>query len=464
MRGPHDPPLSKPLFALAIASLVVVAAGCDGCGDRKTKPVTTKATSSAKAGPDAGSSAQTDGSASKPLRLKPRSMDELPTTAADIYFGNLDGQIEEITRLLKEQVAPPVSHLRLASSLHYTRGRFRGDLGEIALAIEILDKCTKLDPAGADCFVMRADQEQSLHRFKETRADIERAKKLGIDAARVVDLETELEWNAGNYDVAIKAIRDARLKRPSVGAWMREAQLEHDLGNDDKVDAAFEAAEDMIVDTNPLPVAHLNVQRGIVKAHAGRLDDAIVFFREAVARIPDYVAANEHLAEALHQLGKDDEATKIYEAIVERSDDPEFMHALASLYKAHGKPDKARELDARATSRYEVLLKTYPEAMYWHASEFYLDTGNAAKAVELLRKNIVLRPNSHSFTALANAELANKQAPDAKASIDKALAMPLRSADLFFTASKVHAATGDAASSATYLARAKALNPRIDRP
>ncbi len=198
-----------------------------------------------------------------------------------------------------------------------------------------------------------------------------------------------------------------------------------------------------------------------MKAHAGRLEDAILFFREAVVRIPDYVAANEHLAEALHQLGQDEEATKIYEGIVKQSDDPEFMHALASLYRAHGKPEKARELDSRATSRYEALLKRYPEAMYWHASEFYLDTGNAAKAVELLRKNVVLRPNSLSFTALAHAELQNEQLPEAKASIDKALAMPIKSADLFFTASKIYGRTGDAAASASYLARAKALNPRV---
>lgn len=466
MGCPDDPVVRgfvRAALTLTLASVLAAGAGCDGCGDRKTKPASTK-DASAKTAHDSGATAQTDGAAPKPLRLKPRSMDELPTTAADIYFGNLDGQIEELTRIVKLQGAETLpSHLRLASSFHYTRGRFRGDLDEIALAIETLGTCVKIEPEGPDCFVMRAEQEQSLHRFAETRADIDRAKKLNVDASRVADLETELDWNGGRYDVAIKAIREARLKRPTSGSWMREAQLEHDLGNDDKVDAAFEAAEDLIVDTNPLPVAHLNVQRGMVKAHAGRLEDAVLFFREAVVRIPNYVAANEHLAEALHQLGQDDEATKIYEAIVKQSDDPEFMHALASLYKAHGKPDKARELDAKATSRYEALLKKYPEAMYWHASEFYLDTGNAAKALELLRKNVMLRPNSLSFAALAHAELENKQTAEAKASIDKALAMPLESADLFYTASKVYEASGDTAAAASYLTRAKARNPRIGK-
>lgn len=445
--------LPRAICLIVLASLF--ASGCDGCGGRERKP---KPTTSGRTARHADGSAP----AAKPLRLKPRSMEELPTTAADIYLLNLDGQIEELTRLMKESPPTPV-HLRLSSSLHYTRGRFRGDLDEIQLAIDTTAQCVKLEPESPDGYVIRAEQEQSLHRFKEARADIDRAKELGVDAARVTDLETELAWNAGQYSVAIPAIRDARIKRPSTGSWMREAMLEHDLGNEANVDAAFEAAEDLIVDTNPLPVAHLDVQRGILKTQIGKLEEAIVFFREAIARVPTYVAANEHLAETLHQLGRDDEATKIYEGIVAISSDPEFMHALAALYAAHGQPDKARALDARATAGYDLLLKKYPEAMYWHASEFYLETGNPAKAVDLLRRNLELRPNSTSLTALARAELANKQASEAKVSIDKALAMPLKNAELFFTASKIYEATGDATAGASYLARAKALNPRVDK-
>ena len=453
MRAKSDPPGAL----LGSASLLAIALSltCPACSDCNGKPSGSKATTSKSA---------TDGSTKttgrKALRGKPRTMEELPTTSADIFFGNLDGQIEEITRLTK--LGPPTgSRLRLASGLHYTRGRFRGDLDEIQLGLDELTRCIELEPDTADCVIMRAEQEQSLHRFPAARADVERARKLGVDAARATDVETDLEWNAGNYDTAIKAIREARLRHPTAGSWIREAQLEHDLGMEDNADAAFEAAEDLIVDTGPLQVAHLNVQRGIQKANTGRLEEAIVFFREAVARIPNFVTANEHLAETLHQLGRDEEATRIYESIVKESNDPEFMHALATLYDAHGKKAEALELSKKSASRYEALLVKYPEAMYWHASEFYMDIGNTPKALELLRKNVVLRPNSVSLTALARAEHASHLSAEAKASIDKALAMPVRSAELFSTASKIYAAAGDTTKSAVFLAQAKALNPRI---
>jgi Tfp pilus assembly protein PilF len=101
--------------------------------------------------------------------------------------------------------------------------------------------------------------------------------------------------------------------------------------------------------------------------------------------------------------------------------------------------------------------------MYWHASEFYMATGDVKQALVLLRKNVTLRPNSTSYVALARAELANGRASDAKGSIDKALAMPLVSASLFWTASRIYRRIGDAAKADGFRARAEKLNPRITR-
>jgi Tfp pilus assembly protein PilF len=102
----------------------------------------------------------------------------------------------------------------------------------------------------------------------------------------------------------------------------------------------------------------------------------------------------------------------------------------------------------------------YPEAMYWHASEFYLKVGDTGRALELLQKNLELRPNSTSLVALARAEMASSKATEARASIDRALAMPVRSAALFWVASVVY--RGDPAKAEEFHARAVRMNPRID--
>jgi tetratricopeptide (TPR) repeat protein len=385
---------------------------------------------------------------SRPAKKHP----EVVTTSEPIWVGNLEGQISELERLTKARPEIVQNLQRLSASL-YMRGRYTGDPDDIQAGIDRASECIGRDPTNAICFFMRADQEQSLHRFPQSKADLVRAIELGFEPWKTVDLETELAWNDGKYDDAIPAIRKARRDRPSMSTWMREAQLEHELGNEGAADAAFAQAERMIADVSPLPVAHLDVQRGIQKSQSGRMDDAIVFFRAAVKRMPDYVAASEHLAEALHETGKNDEARAIYERIVARSRDPEFLHALSKLHTG----DQARAEAEKARARYEELLVKYPEAMYWHASEFFLDIGDKKRALDLLEKNIVLRPNSTSYVALANARLENGDKDHAKLDIDKALAMPLRSYTLFETAAKIYAALGDEKAAADFRARAKKL-------
>jgi tetratricopeptide (TPR) repeat protein len=399
----------------------------------------------------------------KPLRHRPKTSRELATTSAEIYLQNLDAQISELTRISKEK-PDLVANVQRLSAAHHVRGRYRGDLDEIQLGIDGASECLRLEPGSAICFLMRAEQEQSLHRFAQARTDLERAKKLGADRARTVDLEADLDWNDGLYDRAIPAIRKARRDRPSTATWLREAQLDHDLGLEDQADAAFEAAEDLIADVAPLPLAHLDLQRGIRDTQRGHDEEACVFFREATARMPTYIAANEHLAETLHRLGKDDEAITLYEKVVAMSDDPEFFHALAVLYATHGKTDKARELEAKARASYETLLQKYPEAMYWHASEYFLEIGEKERALDLLRKNVVLRRNSASFVALARAELASGAVQNAHTSIDKALAMPVVSASLFATASAIYRHAGETEKADAFRARARALNPREEEP
>jgi tetratricopeptide (TPR) repeat protein len=358
-----------------------------------------------------------------------------------------------------------VTNLTMLSGSYHTRGRYRGDLDEIQRGIDTASACIKLEPANANGWLMRAEQEQSLHRFKEARADLEHAKTLGAPPARVVDLETELDWNDGKYDGAIAAIEKARVERPSTASLMRHAQLHADLGGtQDDIDRDFEGAEDMIGDTGPLALAHLDVQRGIQRVAVGRLEEANAFFREAIARLPDYVAALEHLAETLHMLGgkeRDEEATRLYEKVVTLTSDPEFAHALAELYAANGKKSEAAALEKKAHDGYDALLKKYPEAMYWHASEFFMSTHETKKARALLEKNLLLRPNSTSYVALADAQLADGSVSDAKKSIDRALAMPLKNAKLSWIASQVYGKLGDTARAEAFKNAALALNPRI---
>jgi tetratricopeptide (TPR) repeat protein len=436
------------------ALLALLAAGC--------KTEAPPAPAPAPSSPPAPTALAATAPGPKPLRGVPKGEKELPTTAGVIAWANMEGQIQALAQDVASR-PKDVYALRPLGAQKYRHGRVTGDLDEIDESIKLVTRCLEIDKK-PDEYVERAAREQSLHRFKAAQADLDQGKKLGANADWLASVQADLDWNAGKYEPAIVFIRAQRQKSASAGTWTREGTLELELGNYEAADRAFEAAEDMMDDTSPFPVAQLDMTRGIQKQRQGLLLAAVAFFREAVRRLPQHVGAREHLAETLVWLGQDDEATKIYEEITKTSTDPEFMGALSSLYRAHGKTAEADALHAKAAARYDELIKKYPEAMYWHAAEFFGGDGkDPKKALDLLKKNLDLRPNATSQTALAKAYLANGFPKEAKEQIDKALAAPADEAKKHWVCAAVYKKLGDAAKSDACASRAKSMNPMIEK-
>lgn len=339
------------------------------------------------------------------LPLNPQ---ELPTTSAAIFVGNLNAQIVATEEILAVQPRSVVDRKRLAG-LYKMRADCRDDIDGYQKAIDLLSDGAAGSPhEDAEALLLRAQLELSVHRLARSQTDLDRARSLGADAGAVSAIQIELDWNAGRYDEAVPAIRKAAAERPSTHTLARLAELEHRLGDDGRARDRYARAESCVRDTLPLTVAWLNLQRGIHAAETGDLEQAVVFLEEAVRRLPHYFAARECLARVTHQLGREDESVSLYEALAEESANPEHWSHLVAVYRP-GHPRRDGTL-LRARDAWDRLLARYPEAMYWHAAEFYLEyLGAPAYAAELLQKNSVLRPNADSWWALAEAQAAGGQ-------------------------------------------------------
>jgi hypothetical protein len=117
---------------------------------------------------------------------------------------------------------------------------------------------------------------------------------------------------------------------------------------------------------------------------AGDRERGKAFYAEALDYLPQFVAANIHLAEIELAEGEVNAARARLQRVVASSDEPE---ALALL----GQVERARE-------RYETLLAHQPLAFADHAAEFYLGAGaDPARAWELARLNLANRPTLRAF-------------------------------------------------------------------
>ncbi len=368
------------------------------------------------------------------VRWVPRSQKELPTTSARIFLHNLELEIEQLAAIVARSPGALAAAQQLAG-LYHLRGGYRGDLDEIQRGIELLDRCVERLPRDPALRWLRARQQMSLHRFAQAADDLKVAREtLGNKAQdwpSLVLAEVDLALNLGDYARAIPGIRDAAQRWPSTETRVRLAQLESALGNQEAASRLFAEAEGLIRDVDPLPVAWLNVQRGIHQLQLGAHAQAELFLQEARRRLPGYLLAEEHLAEVLHLQGRDGEAIALYEELLSWSQDPKIPAALAALYQKAGRTREADQLVAQAKERFLAWLARYPEAMAWHAAEFFLGAGqDPDRALDLLRRNFALRPNLDSLVALARAQFALGQVQAAHESLVRALELPVVSPEL----------------------------------
>lgn len=307
-------------------------------------------------------------------RRRPLTRAELPTTSGAIFVRNLEGELADAEAEVRAGDTAANRELGVA---RYRMGRLRGDIELVAGAVEAFDAAIDHAPADGELYVLRAKVQGTLHRFAAARADLARAQALGLQPSESTSM-----------------------------VFVEEARRAGERGDLGAAERAFAAAEDAIRDPDPTFVSWLYTQRGALLMEA-EPERAVEFLRAAVERLPAFVLAEEHLAEALHLAGHDAEAIARYEDLIARTNDPEFMGALAEILAAHGRAAEADALVERARGRFDALLERFPEAMAWHAAGFFAGPGrDPLRARDLLRANAKLRPTPEALVALARAEWA----------------------------------------------------------
>lgn len=301
----------------------------------------------------------------------PKGQHDLPTTSETIYLRNLGVRFDAARRHAAEHPHDVAGHKAL-SRLHALRGHYEADPDQTQLAIEAADTCLALAPEDADCLLLRSRQWLALHSFGAASADLARAETLAADPFAVADLRQEIDWEEGRRREAAAAIRQAAASRPVPRTLARLARLEQDLGNHEAAAAAFQTAEDAVVDVDPLTVAWLNVQRGVRHLELGDPLTALTFYEEAARRMPGYVLAGEHMAEALTLTGDIDGAIALYEEIVARTPHALSLVQLARLHRQRGNATRAAFFERRAIARLGALKRDYPVLLRSHEDELRL--------------------------------------------------------------------------------------------
>lgn len=327
----------------------------------------------------------------------PATPDSRRTTHSAVYLGNLDGRIRSLRRR-----ADPERRLDLARLLAY-RARLLASTEDAEAAEELCRRLLRHTPALAGAWLLRAELAMRTHRFDAARRSLETAARHGADENVLQGLRLQLDTALGR-DV-YPALRRRAALRPSLYSLADLANALLDRGQPDAAEALFARAERLYRDSSPTALAWLHVQQGVGYLRYRRPHRALVYFRAAYQRFPEYALAREHLAYIYLALDQPAVALTLllYQRPLPRT--PSYHGALALSWERLGKAADADAAHAAAETAYRRALRRHPAAWAQHAAEYHLARGRHRQALTLARDNAALRQDQASLLLLARAEL-----------------------------------------------------------
>ncbi len=296
------------------------------------------------------------------------------------------------------------------------------------------------------------------HEFDEALRLGRRASKVdpyGADAFGVIgDALLEL----GRYEEAFDAFQTMVDRRPDLASYARVSyarELQGDVpGAVRAMTLAFDAA------AAPGDAAWAAYQLGELAFGSGDVAGAVSWYRRGLDLDPSFVPNLAGTAKVAWARGDDRLAIERYREVTARYPSPDFVVALADLYRATGRDALADEQEAVVRALHELADGNGVNADL-ELAVFDADHGDARGALRAARAEWSRRTSVHVADVLAWALYANGRYGPAATFADRALRLGTENATFLFHAGMIRLALGDHDGARPLLRRALAVNPNF---
>ena len=332
---------------------------------------------------------------------------------------------DELARLDRETAAAGPDRL---VHLLFARASLTADFADLGRAEEAIEReiGRAAGASAEELLLFRATLHVQLHRLSAAEDDLARLTRLaGSPQARL--LAADLALQRGRYAEARRSFEELAEERRTWDRLARLAYLERRTGRAGRADALYAEAQEGLTAKEMRAFAWLELQRGLIDLDRGRHRRALAHYRRAERAYSGHWLIDEHVAEALALLGRTEEAAALYQRVIERTGNPEYLSALASLV-AGSDPAAAAALEARADALFAERFRRFPEAAIGHYVEHLVERTEAPpELLALAERNHELRPNAESKLLLARACARLGQRERARELLAEIAATPWRS-------------------------------------
>jgi tetratricopeptide (TPR) repeat protein len=262
----------------------------------------------------------------------------------------------------------------------------------------------------------------------------------------------------GRYGQAFDAFQTMVDTRPDLASYARASyarELQGDVrGAVRAMTLAFDAA------ATPGDAAWAAYQLGELAFGSGDVGGASSWYRRGLELDPSFVPNLAGTAKVAWARGDDRLAIERYREATARFPSPEFVVALADLYRVTGRNDLADEQETVVRALHELADGNGVNADL-ELAVFDADHGEERGALVAARAEWSRRRSVHVADALAWALYANGRYGSAATLADRALRLGTENATFLFHAGMIRLALGDEAGARSFLARAVAVNPNF---
>ncbi len=310
-----------------------------------------------------------------------------------------------------------------------------------------------------DICLLKANLDGRFHCLAEVKQDLNMCPSLAKRFAGRSIL-AEVAFQEGHYEQARAGFEELIRENRTWDNLARLAHWQGKMGHPDEAGALYEEAEDELTAKEMRSFAWLEWQRGALAISRGRCKKARAHYQRAATAFSGHWQTDAHLAELFAAEGNFDEALALMRSVVTRAPKPELQQALGELLAFMGETDKARPWFDAAEAAYLASAQEGGVHYYHHLADFYADAGGRpAEAVNWARKDIALRSNFSTQSALAWALFQNGEVDEGLEWIRRALSSGAKDGGIYATAASLFHAAGDATQGERYAHAAAAINP-----
>ncbi|HEX2120259.1 MAG TPA: hypothetical protein VHL59_01330, partial [Thermoanaerobaculia bacterium] len=313
--------------------------------------------------------------------------------------------------------------------LLWSRASLTAGFDDFARFEQEIDRALRANGPADELHLYRASLHFKLHRLQPAKDDLDRLTRLG-ESSYVQAMRADIALQEGRYADARRAYEAVIAERRTWDHLSRLAWLESKSGNPARADALYAEAADQLTAKEMRAYAWVELQRGLLDLDQRRYKDALEHYRRADRAYSGYWLIEDHIAEVLDLLGKTGDAIELYERIVARTRNPEYVSTLAKIVARENRA-RSEELYRKADALFAARYAQYPEAAIGHYVDHLLDRADAhPRLLELAERNHRLRPNAESSLLLAKACVKLNQPARARQLLAEVSATPWRTPEL----------------------------------